>query len=231
MLSCSFERVLCIVEPEDSFIISTSVWLPESYNSPLFASGTKFLDIHENLGLSAVIASILDDVRLITTTTLSFASAENSYTDLTPSESSTIIQSIACRAYDNLQLLPIVAAKGSSQTEVIYEVIYISAVVYTSAIASRIPFSLAYTPELRRRLYEALQKVDLSSWKKIPGIFLWVLFVACPGSGNDVKGRHLRRKSSLTSVFLGFRALGLSVSCLRSLYMVQRWIVGGDQDS
>lgn len=219
------------MQPQDSFIIPKSVSYPESYSSPLFGSDTKFRDIHKNLGLIPIIAIILDDVRFLTTTILSLSIVENSLTDPTRSESSKLIQGIACRVYDNLHLLPIIILDGSSSTDIIYETIHISAIVYTSAIASRIPFSSAYTSELRVKLYENLWRVNLSSWKQIPGIFLWILFVACPGSGNDVQGRLLRRNASLTAIYLGFQALGFSVSCLRRLWGVQRWIANAGYET
>jgi hypothetical protein len=230
MLSCSFERDLYLVQPQDSFIIPSSVSYPESYSTPLFASDTKFRDIHRSLGLSPEIASILDDVRFLTTAILSTSTSEQSPPDSTTPGSSKAIQNTALWIYENLNLLPITTSDESATTDIIYETIKISAVVYTSAIASLVPFSLAYTPELRAKLYQNLRRVDLSSWKKIPGIFLWVLFVACPGSGSDIQSRSLRKTASLTAIYIGFRALALSHWCLRRLWGVQRWIVnGGDE--
>lgn len=215
------------MQPQDSFIIPEFVSYPESYSCPLFGSDSKFRDIYQNLGLSPVVACILDDMRFLTTAILSLSTVENSLTDPTRSESSKLIHSIACRVYDNLHLLPIIILDRSSSTDIIYETIHISAIVYTSAIVSRIPFSSAYTSELRVKLYENLWRVNLSSWKQMPGIYLWILFVACPGSRNDVQGRLLRRNASLTAIYLGFQALGLSVSCLRRLWRIQRWIQAG----
>jgi hypothetical protein len=228
MLSCCFERDLCIVQPEDSFIIPTYLSYPKSYGCPMLESDIKFGDIYEILGLNIVTASILDDIRLITTSTLSFSIAENNTMNLTPKERSTIIQSVAQKINENLQFLSIITSDTSSSTDLIYDAIHLSAIVYTSATACRIPLSLAYPLKLRHRLCDNLRRINLSSWKKIPGIFLWVLFIACPGSGDGVQDRLLRRNASLTSVYLGFRALGLSVSCLRNLYRVQRWIADGE---
>jgi len=227
MLSCSFERDLYLVQPQDSFIIPSSLSYPESYSTPLFASDTKFKDIYKRLGLSPAVASILDDVSFLTTTILSIPTSKNNPADCSPNKGSKFAQSTALWIYENYHLLPINTSDNSSTIDIIYETIHISAMVYTSAIASRVPFSLSYTSELRLKLYENLRRVDLSSWKKMPGILLWILFVACPGSGNDVQGRLLRRTASLTSIYLGFRALALSHWCLRRLWGVQRWIVDG----
>jgi len=68
-------------------------------------------------------------------------------------------------------------------------------------------------------------RVSLSAWKKIPAIYLWVLLVVCPGSGEDAAfGRLMRRNISVTAIFMVFQHLGLAMGCLEGFWGVQRWI-------
>jgi hypothetical protein len=120
MLSCSFERDLYLVQPQDSFIIPSSLSYPESYSTPLFASDTKFKDIHRSLGLSPAVASILDDVSFLTTTILSIPTSKNSPADCSPNKGSKFAQSTALWIYKNYHLLPINTSENSSTIDIIF---------------------------------------------------------------------------------------------------------------
>lgn len=58
----------------------------------------------------------------------------------------------------------------------------------------------------------------------MPGIFLWILLVACPSAGNDHQGRFLRRKMAVTGMSIGMEDFGLSIAQLRAFWKVQRWV-------
>ena len=200
------------------------------WNSPLSDSGIPFRDIHESLALDLQIALILDDMRFLTTSVLSLSLSEDASSlplESTQPLAPESIQSNASRIYNELGHLPITPLTATSSTkDIISEVIRITATAYSSAIAARTPFSQAYTAALRQQLYARIWRVSLSTWKKIPGVFQWILLVACPGSANDVPGRLLRRTASVVAIFIGLRHFGLSATCVRTFWQVQRWIAG-----
>jgi hypothetical protein len=69
-----------------------------------------------------------------------------------------------------------------------------------------------------------MRKVALSRWKQIPGVFLWIMLVLCPGSKNDKKGRFVRRKMAVAGLSMGFDDFQASISYLRAFWLVERWI-------
>lgn len=68
--------------------------------------------------------------------------------------------------------------------------------------------------------------MPLSSWNQILGIFFWVLLVACPGSGDDLQGKWLKKKMAVAGMAVGLKDFGLSISCMRVFLKVQRWCDG-----
>ena len=74
------------------------------------------------------------------------------------------------------------------------------------------------------RLYANICAVGLSKWKDIPGIFLWILLVATPSSGGDLRGRFLRKQMACTGMALGLEDFLRGTAYLRAFWVVQRWI-------
>lgn len=68
---------------------------------------------------------------------------------------------------------------------------------------------------------------QLSNWKHIPGLQLWVLLLASPGSEKDPLGRLLRSHKSLATIYIGLKDFDFAVQCLRGFLGVQRWITSG----
>lgn len=69
------------------------------------------------------------------------------------------------------------------ENKVIETTIHHAAMVYTSSIATLTPFSTPSKNSVMHiaRIKEGIRKVGMGRWKEIPGIFLWILIVICPG--------------------------------------------------
>ncbi|KAF4878884.1 hypothetical protein CGCSCA1_v001451 [Colletotrichum siamense] len=78
--------------------------------------------------------------------------------------------------------------------------------------------------EVLEDAYMAMRRVSLVTWKKIPGVFLWIMLVAAPNAGADAKGRFVRRKMAVTGLSIGFEDFVLGISYLKSFWAVQQWI-------
>jgi hypothetical protein len=74
--------------------------------------------------------------------------------------------------------------------------------------------------------YSLVSAVTMQKWKQVPGIFLWVLLVACPGCGDDRWGKWVKRKMAACGMGLGLINLGLAVGCLREFWRIGRWVRG-----
>jgi hypothetical protein len=135
------------------------------------------------------------------------------------------IKTSASRAHDKIIHMPILIPPSTSPTpDLVFETIRLTSLDYLSCLSCTSPFSLALSPLKRKVFYETLHRVPLSAWKKIPGVYMWVLLVVCPGSGNDAISRLMRRNISMTAIFMTFVNLGLSTGCLEGFWRVQRWI-------
>jgi hypothetical protein len=64
----------------------------------------------------------------------------------------------------------------------------------------------------------------MGQWRRIPGIFLWIMLVACPGTEEDGRGRWLRRKMAVAGMQVGMEDFGVAISCLRAFWRVERWV-------
>jgi hypothetical protein len=188
----------------------------EALKSPLLSSPTTFAQSRETLSLSLAAAEILDDIRFLT---LSITSQD--------SQSSTSkIQSTASWLHKQLEQIPTPSTSNPSDSDLFFTIIHTTALIYTQCISTLSPFTNAYTSSALHALLSQIWLVPLAKWKEIPGIFLWVLLVACPSAGNvdELQGRWLKKKMAVTGMTIGMSNFGLAIAGLRAFWKVQRWV-------
>jgi hypothetical protein len=189
----------------------------EALKCPLITSPITYQHTPDVLNLSTAAAEILDDVQFLT---LSITSTDPS---IQPSTSK--IQSTASWLHKQLELIPVPTnIIDTPSSELILDILRSTALIYSSCIATLTPFTNAYTEFELLELLDKISAVGLTRWKEIPGIFLWILLVACPSSGNDLPGRFLKKKMAVTGMSIGMEDFGLAIACLRAFWKVQRWI-------
>lgn len=193
--------------------------IPSSYaealKCPLISSPTTYRQTRKTLGLDVTAAKILDDVRFLT---LSITSPD-------AQAGTSKIQSAASWLHKQLEIIPVQTnVLSSPEYEPVLDIILTTALIFTNCIFTLSPFTNAYNPTQLLSLLDKISAVGLSRWKEIPGIFLWILLVACPSSGNDLQGRFLKKKMAVTGMTIGMENFGLAIACLRSFWKVQRWI-------
>jgi hypothetical protein len=121
--------------------------------------------------------------------------------------------------------LPAISPTSLNSTEdLIYETIRLTALLYSTAISSRSPFSYASQSSTLQDLWKAIWRINLSRWKKIPGIFQWVLLVACASSKDKMQRRLLKLNLAAVVLYMEVTRTGIVVSCLRTFLRVQKWI-------
>ena len=231
-LASAFEHDLCLQEWDRVGEVPVSTTYPNSYSSPLVGFQKEFKEIHVQLNLTYTAASILDDLRSLTLSILALPSTYcDGATDCT--ETAKSIQSHASQIH--LRFLAQSDTRSSpppckpSSTEIITTIIRITALAYTSCISNGNLFNDAYSISSRTELYHLISLIPLETWKKIPGIFLWILMVACPGSRSHAPFL-LRSHISATSLYISFTDFGLAVGCWNAFWRIQMWIRrrGGD---
>ncbi|KAB5522143.1 hypothetical protein GE09DRAFT_501927 [Coniochaeta sp. 2T2.1] len=221
-ISCGFETDVCW--QDDGPYLADRIPVPTSwtkgFDSPLIPSEASFEDNAVELGLNAVAAKILDDVRFLVT----------SITD-PPSEKNTTlkIRSTASWILNKLEALP-QASNGATagEDDLIQDTIRLAALVHCRSIAHLTLISKLPQPSISHlnELYTTMRTVSLTRWKKTPGIFLWIMLVLCPSAASDRRGRFIRRKMAVAGLSIGFEQFPLGISYLRAFWLVQRWIVG-----
>jgi hypothetical protein len=166
--------------------------------------------------LTSTAASILDSVRSLTLSIAALSSTKNRSQD-------ELIQSLASQIHTDLTSLPNSYSPTSTSSANIHKVIYLTALAYTSCISSGVPFNNAYSPPERSSLYKHISLVPLKTWKSIPGVYLWILLVACPGirfHAPFLLKSHIRA----TTLYISFTEFGLAVGCLKRFWTVMIWI-------
>ncbi|KAK2034100.1 hypothetical protein LX32DRAFT_579941 [Colletotrichum zoysiae] len=217
-ISCAFETDLYWLESDpvrDEEVPVPTTW-PDCYDSPLLASSSRFESIAGKLGLCASAAKILDDVRFLTVSVTS-ASASASCKSKIRTTASWLHGRLRDRG--NVERLAI-----SSEEEWILETIRIAALIYSWSIKSMRQISRFDDDQTLEAAYLALTSVSMTTWKRIPGAFLWIMLVAAPNAAPDVKGRFIRKKMAVTGLSIGFEDFVLGISLLKAFWSVQRWI-------
>ncbi|TQN63821.1 hypothetical protein CSHISOI_11596, partial [Colletotrichum shisoi] len=207
-IACAFETDLYWLENDparDEELPVPTTW-PDCYDSPLMASSSRFESIAGKLGLCATAAKILDDVRFLTVSITS-QSASSGWTCK--------IRSTAAWLYNRLRDRDTVGpAIVTSEEERILETVRIAALIYSWSIKSMRQISRFDDSETLEAAYQALTSVSMTTWKRIPGVFLWIMLVAAPNAAPDAKG----------GLSIGFEDFGLGISYLKAFWSVQQWI-------
>lgn len=188
----------------------------EALKCPLIPSPTTYQQTREVLNLSSEEAQILDHVRFLI---LSITSPDETQ------HSTSTVQSTAWWFHKQLKAIPVLTTVSDiPESDLILDIIRNTALVFSNCIATLTPFANAYRESKLLELLDKISAAGLARWKEIPGIFLWILLVACPSSGNDLQGRFLRKKMAVTGMSIGMEDFGLAIACLRAFWKVQRWI-------
>jgi hypothetical protein len=196
--------------------IPTFTSYPPSLDSPLLLSATRFTDPSSPLGLAPETAAILDDMRFLTTSILHFSTS--------PSPSSMKkFHTTTTWIHRRLESPP----PPSLSTDNIYHSIRTTALLFSHAILTRTPLSQACTPALLHQLWSTQWRVPLKEWKKIPGIFFWVVLTTCPFTCQRPEGRWLKGMQAACTIAIGMVDWGVCMGMLRGFLRVQKWLGEG----
>ncbi|KAH7029155.1 uncharacterized protein B0I36DRAFT_290568 [Microdochium trichocladiopsis] len=220
-IACGFEEDLCWQQGDpmykQAWVVPIS-W-PAGFDSPLVDSPYTFREKQAELGITSSAAAILDDVRFLT----------NSITALTSATPASKLKIQTTASWLHRRLKEASATEKNGAPDALAETVRLAGLVHSYSIMTITPFSQYPDLSVLAALSDAALRVPLTTWRDIPGIYLWVLLVLCPSTKADMRGKYIRRKMATTGLSIGFEDFIFSIGCLRSCWQVQRWIAhGGD---
>ncbi|KAK3323051.1 hypothetical protein B0H66DRAFT_219062 [Apodospora peruviana] len=244
-VACCFETDLCVQDGEAAKRSAPPYPPPpdESLVCPLGEFPKSFAALRDKFELDEKAARILDDVRFLTLSiTSSSSSTGNDASTTLVSRSTAKFRSTASSLHERLEALGRnTTGKGGSEVvneeaTLVTETIRLAALIYSNAIMSLRPVSEIKDDCITETLCRNLRGVSPHRWKRIPGIYLWVLVIAAPhkahneGDGyvdidKELRKRYFRRKMATAAQAIGQEEFFLAISYLRSFWLVQRWIV------
>ena len=194
------------------------VMYPVHLDSPLLQSRMRFVDSASDLEISPETATILDDMRFLTTSVISMTKDE-----LSSSQEKAKFQATATWIHKRLST----PLDPEFSGDFIYQSVRAVAIAYSAAILSRTPLSQACTAHNLRQLWMSMWRVPLSRWKKTPGIFYWVVLCVTPFSKDKQEGRFLKGMMASSTIAIGLVDWDVVMGMLRGYLAVQRWLRGG----
>jgi hypothetical protein len=106
----------------------------------------------------------------------------------------------------------------------IYESVRIVSLINCRAIISKLPFSIACRPEDRKHLSKTINRVPLSRWRQISGIWSWILLTINPQARDLQEGVHLRYLMRFCATSHALREWQSLVNISESFLAIQRFI-------
>jgi hypothetical protein len=210
--------------------------VPTEYSAylacPVRAHRKPFTELEELLSLPPGTAKLLDDVRALTVAITDASSQDDS------SSSREKIQRIASSIHKGVG--PVSDEEETtdlSDDDRIIQIIRLAAAIYTEAVTKLAPLtSIKSTYDAEKTLEKNIRAVTQIRWKKMPGVFLWIMLVAVVqttsetvgefdvGSEEEGRKKWLRRKLGAAAQAVGQEEFGLSIAYLRAFWLVYRWI-------
>jgi hypothetical protein len=191
---------------------------PIHLDSPLLRSRFRFIDSASELQISPETATILDDMRFLTTSVISMTKDELS----SPQESKKFLAT-ATWIHKRLSALMDPELAG----DFIYQSVRSVATTYSAAILSHTPLSQACTAHNLRQLWMNMWRVPLSRWKQTPGIFFWLVLCVTPFAKDKQEGRFLKGMMASATIAIGLVDWDAVMGMLRGFLAVQRWLRNG----
>ncbi|KAE9379627.1 hypothetical protein N431DRAFT_478585 [Stipitochalara longipes BDJ] len=219
-IACCTEKELFLLESqtEGQDLLALSPALV-SFDNPLYTSNTRLEDFVEFKDLGPSTLKILDDMKFLTASLLVAQPA------LATPKAIAKFEATALWTYDRVAALPSIPAMlFNSSEDLIYETIRLTALLYCKAITSHALLSKNCEPVICISLWQTMWLVNMSRWKQIPGIFLWVMLVACTSLKYKAQRLFLNMNIWTVTLHIGLSSHEVAVGCLDTFLRVQRWI-------
>lgn len=192
---------------------------PIQLDSPLLVSANLFANSADFHGISMATATVLDDMRFITTSIMTLGGADHP-------ELAKIKFLATVRWLHQRLVAP--ETDPDRAYDFVFQTCRATAIIYTTVVLSGQPFSKTCTAELLQNVWRVMWRVPLPRWKQIPGVFFWVLLVANPFARNRPEGRFLKGIFAANTVAMGLVDWDATTALIKTFLALQRWLGGED---
>lgn len=228
--------------------------LPSEYSpslvGPLHRHDFAFSTLADTLSLPPEAAPIVSSIHHLTLLVLN-AAPENCDPKTSPPPTPTAtIRATAADLHKRLVLNSPSPSCRSDDDQLITIALHLTALFYTASIASSTPLSVLKTSpshliaglpaiDAADALYASIRAVPSSRWKRMPGVFLWVMLVAAAQRTRSTAGeggwesprqrerKYLRRRMATAAQAVAQEDFGVGIWCLRGFWLVGRWVEEG----
>jgi hypothetical protein len=216
-IACTLECDPIVQGPQE--VVEILRDFPSQFNSPFLLSKITFQESAEFNGIGSAAATVLDDTRFITASMLSIVGAQN------PGQARTKFLTTVQWIHNRLTA----DVETPLSNDMIYQTCRAAAIIYTTAILSRKPLSVACTGSLLADVWKTMWRVPLSRWKQIPGVFLFILLVVNPFTRSRPEGRFIKGMFAPSIIAIGIVDWEVVVAILKAFLGVQKWLGGEDK--
>lgn len=228
--SCDY-HIACSFDIEPSFNYHPSLPLAQSVlqrsslhlDNPLLRSSQKFAIHFECLGIGEETATILDDMRFLLQAVIYQADSDRDSLDVNDEGKLAATSSWVCDRITSLGEVP----KQALNSDFIYQSCRKAASIYCKAISERSALSHACTIQDLSQLWASMWRVTLTQWKKIPGIFIWILLSVNQAAQDMPHGRLIKSLLKSSSFYIALENWEVVDETLEAFVKLQRWLREG----
>ncbi|OHW99431.1 hypothetical protein CSPAE12_01893 [Colletotrichum incanum] len=109
-----------------------------------------------------------------------------------------------------------------------YQVIRMTAIIYTRAIATGTPLSVACTESEFLQIWTTTWRVPLSTWNGAVGVFHWIMLAIAPACHHTPHARFVKNMTTISTLTLAVENWAMAMGVAKAGLRLQHWL--GSQD-
>ena len=189
-------------------------------DTPLLPSSRNFVTHIGSLGIGEETAAILDDIRFLLQAVIYQTDPDPEPLDVDDGGKLATTAKWVC---DRITSLGNPLDQTLSQ-DFIYQSCRKVALIYCQAIIERTPLSRSCTTQDLSQLWAAVWRITLTQWKKIPGIFIWILLSVNQAAQETQHGRLIKSLLKSASFYVALENWEVIDGSLAAFVKLQRWL-------
>lgn len=109
-----------------------------------------------------------------------------------------------------------------------YQVIRMTALLYTRAVMTRTPLSGTCTESEFLQIWTTTWRVPLSTWNDTVGIFHWIMLAIAPACHRTPHARFVKNMLTISTLTLGVENWAMAMGAASTGMRLQHWLEGQD---
>lgn len=219
---------------------------------PVYPRDFDLSSLADTLSLPPEAASIVSSVHHLTLLIANSAPENHNSPTSPPPTATASIRATAATIHKRLLLSPPSPTSSTDENHALTTALHLTALFYTTSVATSTPLSTLKTSpspthliaglpavDATDALYASIRAVPSSRWKRMPGVFLWVMLVAAAQRTRSTAGeggwesprqrerKYLRRRMATAAQAVAQEDFGVGIWCLRGFWLVGRWVEEG----